>query len=123
MRPQAGRMQPERDSRYVTDITVERKSLSYLRTHARSIREHASGRIYTKADKQAVARYKQLVFDAARKLDEAAKVLPEEQFPVVNQSVDLWVYLLAGGMFTVVCFLAYVAFMRFVMGTSIGFIN
>jgi hypothetical protein len=96
---------------------------SFLRSTSRMLREFASGVVSKTADKEKIKRYKELLFSAAKQLDEADKLIPEEELISPTWVTPWWVWLLVGGMTTMLLFSTWVAYMRFIEGIRIGFIT
>lgn len=92
-----------------------------LRRISKLLRLEASGDVNLD-DPEKIKQYKQLLFSAAKQVDEAAKILPENNYPIY-ESTPWWVWGILGAFTTLVIFLTWVAYMRFVNGTRIGFIN
>ena len=96
---------------------------SFLRRTSKAFRELASGVVSKTAPPEKVKRYKELLFSAARQLDEADRLIPEEQLIIPNGNPPWWAYALLGAISVVIPFLVWIAYMRFIAGVRIGFIT
>lgn len=100
-----------------------------LRRVAKLLRNMASGVITEIEGEEKINQYKQLLFTAAKGVDEAAALFPDDVVPVPVPQPEIktvypwWVWLLLGGASIVVPFFIWIAYMRYIMGERIGFIT